>query len=681
MDVKRRARAMKKLSRRTVDSDEIHDSSVDIHMLMMRQNREIYRLHKEMTHLRAENTKLKKNERNISVTRFITEVPNNPLLQEIIENSQEERDKHSRSWTPRFVSLAFVLYVASPKSYRIQKKIFTMPSVSTLYQRVGPKLNFLKKQLTMSDYSGIKSICEQWREEQQINGIIDVILGFDAAVFKQARIDEEDCTNCIAFLVLPIHPNIATLLILLLPRPSGSLGKDGPYRECRQIVDTLWSCGVHVISVATDGDRSYLTYQVQLFPHYSCRISEGLDRLCDEFFERNIRKRDFWWIADILHVLKCQRCRLKDNLFLRAKNSFNCTSLNRILGLKDSLSKFKGPNKMNDIYAVRLFSIDSLVKLMCNEGNPSEIEYIMPFALWYAAVSIGDLTRITRLGLLKIAFRIFSQWARRRIRSDGKLDPNRELWEENGKEIKFAVIEADLIRYLNSVLFTYSVIKNYDDVGLDRIGTHLVENFFGMMRIACHYNDTWDRCISYAAKASMANEILSANGIKNATRRDFTIAGVKVFRQQDIEKLDIPDLFTHGMVYLDFREGKFTDSDPVAFLLADLILLFDWQENHSAKLYNPGPVANESALSRILAFSTKSNDLELRTSFKWTPSKKKKACLLNEDDRHNYSTISEEIGGGCTRDDVEEFFKRLEDAENARLVSKREKKTAKRAED
>jgi hypothetical protein len=62
------------------------------------------------------------NERNIPVTRFITEVTNNLLLQEIIENSQEERDKHSRSWTPRLVSLAFVLYVTSPKSYWIQKK-------------------------------------------------------------------------------------------------------------------------------------------------------------------------------------------------------------------------------------------------------------------------------------------------------------------------------------------------------------------------------------------------------------------------------------------------------------------------------------------------------------------------------------------------------------------------------
>jgi hypothetical protein len=68
---------------------------------------------------------------NIPVTRFIAKVTNNPLLQGMIENSQEERDKHSRSWTPRFVSLAFVFYVASPKSYRIQKKIFTMPSVST----------------------------------------------------------------------------------------------------------------------------------------------------------------------------------------------------------------------------------------------------------------------------------------------------------------------------------------------------------------------------------------------------------------------------------------------------------------------------------------------------------------------------------------------------------------------
>jgi hypothetical protein len=210
---------------------------------------------------------------------------------------------------------------------------------------------------------------------------------------------------------------------------------------------------------------------------------------------------------------------------------------------------------MNDIYAVKLFSIDSLVKLMCNEANPSEIEYIMPFALWYATISIGDLLPKTRLSLLSIAFRIFLQWAQRRILADGKLDPNRTIWKEDGDEIKFAVIEADLIRYLNSVLFTYSIIKNYDDVGLDRSGTHLVENFFGMMRMACHHDDSWERCVSYAAKASIVNEILIANGIKNATRRDFTIAGVKVFSQGNTKKkADIPNLFKHGMEYLDFCE-------------------------------------------------------------------------------------------------------------------------------
>jgi hypothetical protein len=42
---------------------------------------------------KLQNTKLKKNERNIPVTRFITEVTNNPLLQEMIENSREERHK------------------------------------------------------------------------------------------------------------------------------------------------------------------------------------------------------------------------------------------------------------------------------------------------------------------------------------------------------------------------------------------------------------------------------------------------------------------------------------------------------------------------------------------------------------------------------------------------------------
>jgi hypothetical protein len=36
-----------------------------------------------------------------------------------------------------------------------------------------------------------------------------------------------------------------------------------------------------------------------------------------------------------------------------------------------------------------------------------EAEYLMPFVLWYAVVTIGNLSRSTRLSLLSIVSRIF----------------------------------------------------------------------------------------------------------------------------------------------------------------------------------------------------------------------------------------------------------------------------------
>jgi hypothetical protein len=223
-------------------------------------------------------------------------------------------------------------------------------------------LSFLKNSLTNHD--GIRFLCQKWKEKDNIHRdlIVHAVLAFDAAVVKETIIDENDCTNCIAFQILPIDPNISPLVVQLLPRPSGPLGKNCPNNECKQIIGILSDCNVNVISVATDGDRSYLGYQTRLVPRYSALISDHevksgacLDRISSELFRSNVPNQYFWWIDDILHALKCQRCRLKDELFIKIGVSFDSNSLKEVLMLRASLTQFQGPTKMHDIYAVKSF--------------------------------------------------------------------------------------------------------------------------------------------------------------------------------------------------------------------------------------------------------------------------------------------------------------------------------------
>jgi hypothetical protein len=88
------------------------------------------------------------------------------------------------------------------------------------------------------------------------------------------------------------------------------------------------------------------------------------------------------------------------------------TSWNLTPNLKHSLTDWSDTSKMHDIFAVQLFSVDNLVTLCTtneSELNASEMEYMTPFVLWYAAVAIGDLTQEFRLTLLESAFRVLAK--------------------------------------------------------------------------------------------------------------------------------------------------------------------------------------------------------------------------------------------------------------------------------
>jgi regulator of replication initiation timing len=674
----------------TSDStDSLREKCWNFHLQVMRMIMQIHKLNEENRQMKAQNTRLKNKLKDRPVQCGNVESgENNAILTEMISNQRiaDRHGKHARIWSTYFLSVAFVLYSTSAKNYRILKQLLPMPSISTLYRRFAPKLNFLKNNLT--NYDGIRFLCDKWKEKDNIRRdlIVHAVLAFDAAVFKETIINENDCTNCIAFQILPIDPNISPLVIQLLPRPSGSLGENCPNNECKQIIEILSNCNVNVISVATDGDRSYLGYQTGLFPRYSALICEHevksgacLDRISSQLFRSNVPNQCFWWISDILHVLKCQRCRLKDELFIKIGVSFDSNSLKEVLMLKASLTKFKGATKMNDIYAVKLFSVESLVKLV-SAGRIAEADYLMPFVLWYAVVAISDLSRPTRLSLLSIVFRIFVKWSLSRIDFYGQTIRNRVKWTKGEKKIKFAVIESDLVRYMNSVVFLYAVIKNYESVSLNRIGTHPLENYFGMIRLASHDNHSWDRFLSSAGKANIVSEILTACGIKKATRRDFTVGGTKARCQSnDSGKLDLPDVLRHSMNYLDECESLNIGSskiDASLLLLEDLVSLSNWQENkHYIKLYSPGPVASDSTLSRIISFGPSSSGTETQSFFKWTPNKRDKARFLNENPGYNHEKIADEIGRGCTSADVTRFFEKLERTEQAKKQKQKLKDT------
>jgi hypothetical protein len=68
---------------------------------------------------------------------------------------------------------------------------------------------------------------------------------------------------------------------------------------------------------------------------------------------------------------------------------------------------------MNDIFAIRLFSVENLLALVMEEHlHVYAAYYFMSFFLWYAAISTEDLGRDLQFALLAVAFHIFRNWRR-----------------------------------------------------------------------------------------------------------------------------------------------------------------------------------------------------------------------------------------------------------------------------
>jgi hypothetical protein len=584
------------------------------------------------------------------------EIHNLPdFLAEICQNTTlQGAEKHARHWSDSALSIAFVFYATSAKAYRFAKAFFALPSISLIYQRMGATIHFHEENILQLEM--IPRAVARWRAQWEIdpNLIVHAILAGDAAVFTPEVVANypyhRPSNNVHLFMVLPLNPTFRSFVVHILPHPTGSLGQAG--QDCYQkIAASLSESGVQIISFASDGDRGHCPYQMALLAHYEALLWGGDDIVtcCATVFERDAPRIPIWWIADCLHALKCQRCRLANNLTLTAMMPvINAASVNAILHLRQSLTNLTGAAKMSDIFAVQVFSLENLSQLF-RSGCIAAGYYLAPFVMWYASISISSLHPSLRLDLLSISFTVFRDWFIRMNRGT-RIPPNSKFFTE----------KIDLVRYLNTILFLHQAIETFPEIALNRIGTHPVENIFGLMRVASNGNHSWDRCKGVLTKVSLMNEILCAHNVKSHVRRDFAIAGVKVLETSEQELLQIHGFGDRGITCTQWI--SMVSDDPTsaqlpgcfAQWLHDLEVLTEWKRaTHPMKLYTPRPGASDAQLSRIISFAFG----ETPGTFKWTKRRKQQAIQWHDNPEFSVELIASRLG--CTPEDVETMLQRL----------------------
>jgi hypothetical protein len=160
----------------------------------------------------------------------------------------------------------------------------------------------------------------------------------------------------------------------------------------------------------------------------------------------------------------------------------NAVSITATLHLRQSLTNLTGAASINDVFAVQVFSLENLLTLF-KSGDIAGAYYLTPFVTWYASILISDLHSSLRPDLLTLSFAAFHDWFSQIQMVTGAMPFT-----------KFFTEKIDLIRYINTMIFLHQVVSTFSEIALNRIGTHLVENIFGLMRVAVNRNHSWDLC-------------------------------------------------------------------------------------------------------------------------------------------------------------------------------------------
>lgn len=268
------------------------------------------------------------------------------------------------------------------------------------------------------------------------------------------------------------------------------------------LIEILDQCDINIIYTVTDGDTFYNHINDDIFDEYVIKAFEG------GFYEAikswsNLKtvKR----VNDMLHCLKLARKRIiTGDIVLNLKkitDKFDYKNFEKEFNLGKTLTDQSKFSKISDYYALNLFSFVNL-KVLLEENKLNLALYLLPFTCWAESLINNSISKKTRLNLLQISFDILYQFFIQNnfaIREKGITLTNVSTSD--------ALTFADnnfLIRCLNSIVGTGYAILNYNHIGLDRIGTQIIENFFGQVRICSNHYDSFDRILS-----SIAHTVIS----------------------------------------------------------------------------------------------------------------------------------------------------------------------------
>ena len=544
-----------------------------------------------------------------------TETFSSYLIREIDRNSQLA--SHGRRWSFSTTMLCFLVFSMARKGYEYIRQFIALPSKQTLMRRVREPIETWRSSLL--DIEHLPLICDLFRRRHGIDAsvVVDVGIGVDAIAMEKVGCDclgaQRDHNHVFAFCLLPLSPDYKPLMFHLQTHHNGNAGKK-VIGMCQWLCNSLSLLKFNVRFFATDGDAGYNPWNEGLFFNWwptfcTLGIEEALSVL---------EKARGPIVSDFLHLMKNARSRILSGPVTISPygwRPFSSQTMNRILKLEKALTDLSTTGKMKDIYPLEIFTLENFTKLV-RAGELASAFYVLPYAMWATLLRNPILSRQTRIDLLAFVVQIFSH------HHDCLQNLDRQKVSEKKNPETSCVYfcsTSKCRRSLNTAMILLRELRKFENIALDRVGTHVLECSFGTVRILCQYKHSWSRILKSFSQLLLTTDFMTILGRSIHPRSRINDAGVKMRASDEncvyIEapNVDMREIYDSVNMILAKHSGSkafgieiLKEMAPKLVDFLDFIsaLLHELQQRGEVtpKLWHRSDISNGTIIARLIAF-------------------------------------------------------------------------------
>ena len=283
---------------------------------------------------------------------------------------------------------------------------------------------------------------------------------------------------------------------------------------------------------AVDGETTMNTWFTEIFHHFFTGdiFQKSFREVVESAMQWMNNHSDYAWpISDLIHLFKCGRAHVQGHLTCVDPDHFICVNielLKQATGLHSNLENRTTQARMNDQFALELFSYDSFIELLKHQRYDA-VMYVFPFMCLNEAVRSQFATKEERLGFLGMAYKAFLFQLR-----NANLYAGSTMFPMSYHKNAIGTLFGEKIYIQRCICTTVAIgiglLLPIPNIGLGRLGTHDIEGIFGTMRILQHDYNTVGRGLHAAVKTNILAENNKNLNISLDIRTRINKAGTKI---------------------------------------------------------------------------------------------------------------------------------------------------------